>query len=83
MELAELSCSTAMSAKEQKWLPSRRQSYRGNCIKVRRFLYQVPKVCYRDLENVKAKGNDLIEVTDALKLGKMKHVNISLVAVWE
>ena len=28
------------------------------------------------LKNVKAKGNDLIEVTDALKLGKMKHVNI-------
>ena len=25
---------------------------------------------------MKAKGNDLIEVTDALKLGKMKHVNI-------
>ena len=45
-----------MSAKEQKWLPSRRQSYRGNCIKVRRFLYQVPKVCYRDLENCESQG---------------------------
>ena len=39
-----------MSAKEQKWLSSWRQSYRGNCIKVRRVLYQVPKVYYRDLE---------------------------------
>ena len=28
------------------------------------------------LKNVKSKGNDLIKVTDALKLGKMKHVNI-------
>ena len=28
------------------------------------------------LKNVKAKGNDLTEVTDALKLGKMKHMNI-------
>ena len=56
VELAELSCSTAMSAKEQKWLPSRRQSYRGNCIKVRRVLYQVPKVCYRDLEKCESQG---------------------------
>ena len=58
-----------MSAKEQKWLLRRRQSHRGNCIKVHRVLYQVPKVCYRDPEKVKAKKKGLIEVTDALKLG--------------
>ena len=45
-------------------------------IKVHRVLHQVPKVYYRDLEKVKAQRNDLSEVTDALKLGKMEHVDM-------
>ena len=77
MELAELSCSTAMSAKEQKWLPSKRQLATEETVtKYAVFCTKFLRCAIETLKKVKANQKGLFEVTDALKLGKMKHVKI-------
>ena len=78
MELAELSCSTEMSAKEQKWLPAGGKATEETVSKYAVFCTKFLRFAIETLKNVKAKEKGLIEVTDALKLGKvkMKHVNI-------
>ena len=67
-----------MSAKEQKWLPSRSKATEETVLKYAVFCTKFLRCAIETLKKVKAKGNDVNEVTDALKLGKvkMKHVNI-------
>ena len=63
MEVAELSCCTAMFRYFKRTKMAAKQATKLRC-------------AIETLKKVKANQKGLFEVTDALKLGKMKHVNI-------